>query len=419
MSTPFAAGRKRLRFLIGALAVLLLIGQQGRAESPAFALKDGDRIILLGGTFIERDQYYGYFETILTTRLPDKNLTFRNLGWSGDTVTGISRARFGPVAEGFQHIKDHVEALKPTVIIVGYGANEAFEGEAGLPQFRTELNTLLDTLVAGTHARIVLLSPIKAEKKPAPLPDPARHNADLRLYSEAIGDLAKERNMTFIDLYELVPMNDGAEIPMTDNGIHLTAYGYWRAGEILAKELGAPVQHAFVEVHLNEDGTPAKDQPKHVRDLKKTDHGVQFTATQDLLPLPAAPVATITPEPLKPRGVAIAKELPEVRYQVVVDGKPVTGPIGVEATFLVPSVGLEQVEEVRSLINAKNRQYFYRWRPQNETYLFGFRKHEQGQNAREIPEFDPIVAELETRIATLRTPKPHTYELICEGEVAR
>ena len=35
--------------------------------------------------------------------------------------------------------------------------------------------------------------------------------------------------------------------------------------------------------------------------------------------------------------------------------------------------------------------YFYRWRPQNEIYLFGFRKHEQGNNAgSEIPLFDPL-----------------------------
>jgi hypothetical protein len=45
---------------------------------------------------------------------------------------------------------------------------------------------------------------------------------------------------------------------------------------------------------------------------------------------------------------------------------------------------------------------FNRYRPQNETYLFGFRKHEQGQNAREVPLFDNLVLEAEKRIAELR-----------------
>ncbi len=79
----------------------------------------------------------------------------------------------------------------------------------------------------------------------------------------------------------------------------------------------------------------------------------------------------------------------------------------------------DQVEALRQAIIAKNELYFYRWRPQNETYLFGFRKHEQGQNAREIPQFDPLIAAKEAEIARLRVPVAHTYELIREGEVGK
>ena len=69
------------------------------------------------------------------------------------------------------------------------------------------------------------------------------------------------------------------------------------------------------------------------------------------------------------------------------------------------------IEKLREAIIEKNRLYFHRWRPQNETYLFGFRKHEQGQNAREIPLFDPLVEAKEKEIAKLRRPVPHTYQL--------
>jgi hypothetical protein len=62
-------------------------------------------------------------------------------------------------------------------------------------------------------------------------------------------------------------------------------------------------------------------------------------------------------------------------------------------------------------IVAKNRLYFYRWRPSNETYLFGFRKAEQGKNAIEIPKFDPLIVEKEKEIAKLRIPTPHTYAI--------
>ncbi len=39
----------------------------------------------------------------------------------------------------------------------------------------------------------------------------------------------------------------------------------------------------------------------------------------------------------------------------------------------------------------KDQLFFHRYRPQNETYLFLFRKHEQGNNAVEIPQFDPLI----------------------------
>jgi hypothetical protein len=71
----------------------------------------------------------------------------------------------------------------------------------------------------------------------------------------------------------------------------------------------------------------------------------------------------------------------------------------------------EQAEQLRQAIVAKNRLYFYRWRPANETYLFGFRKGEQGQNAIEIPKFDPLIGEKEKEIAKLRVPVVHIYKI--------
>lgn len=58
---------------------------------------------------------------------------------------------------------------------------------------------------------------------------------------------------------------------------------------------------------------------------------------------------------------------------------------------------------LNAAIRKKNELFFHRWRPANWTYLFGFRKHEQGQNAGEIPKFEPLIVEWERRIAGLRT----------------
>ncbi len=67
-------------------------------------------------------------------------------------------------------------------------------------------------------------------------------------------------------------------------------------------------------------------------------------------------------------------------------------------------------QQLRQTIIAKNELYFHRWRPANITYLFLFRKHEQGQNAREIPQFDPLVEAKEKEIAKLRVTKKQVSE---------
>ena len=75
------------------------------------------------------------------------------------------------------------------------------------------------------------------------------------------------------------------------------------------------------------------------------------------------------------------------------------------APLLVKCLGLSSGKSIadsprlRSLILSKNRLFFERWRPQNEIYLFGSRKHEQGRNGAEIPQFDPLIAEMEKQIA--------------------
>jgi glucose/arabinose dehydrogenase/lysophospholipase L1-like esterase len=62
----------------------------------------------------------------------------------------------------------------------------------------------------------------------------------------------------------------------------------------------------------------------------------------------------------------------------------------------------ERIEALREVIVAKNVLWFDRSRPQNMAYIFGFRKHEQGNNAVEIPRFDSLIEKEETRIRHLR-----------------
>ena len=75
------------------------------------------------------------------------------------------------------------------------------------------------------------------------------------------------------------------------------------------------------------------------------------------------------------------------------------------------------VEPLRRSIVEKNQMYFHHWRPQNVTYLFLFRKHEQGNNAKEVEELKVIVSRLEERVFDMkRKPGKLTVELVRQNE---
>lgn len=278
------------------------------AEQQDFEFKDGDRVVLLGNTVLEREQRYAAFEPRLALALGDVKVSIRNLAWSGDTVFGHARSYFGPPEEGLQRLSAHLELLKPTVVVLCYGSELAFERLGGLPDFLTGYRNLLDLIrKQAPGARIIILSPPPLETLPPPLPDLTDANKNLSSLRDGLRKFAGSQNVYFVDLFERmggVPKPGSISKPLTENGVHYTAEGY----EVLAGKL------------LEGLGLKA----------------------------PAVPAAELAP--------------------------------------------------LRKEVLHKDELFFNRWRPQNETYLFGFRKHEQGQNAKEIPMFDPLIEQADGRI---------------------
>ncbi len=408
------SGQKSLSLLPLFTPVLFVFFSPLSLKAEDFKLSDGDRVVLIGGTLIEREQESGYWETAQTTRFPGQNITFRNLGWSGDTVFCDARAMFDRPAVGLQHLKDDLARLKPTVILVGYGMNESFDGEAGLPHFQKGLASLLDML-ASTKARIVILSPPPQEDIGWRLPDPAKHNRDLELYADALRLEAKKRCHLFVDLFNL--LRGEAQMPFprffTDNGIHFTDLGYWRSTTILEQALGAKERPWRIEIEKG--AMVRKDEGV---ELSKVESGpLRFQVKDGMLPDALSPQQPLLKgserDAMSKRLIRVSGLWPG-QYSLRIDGREVAVESAgkwADGVRLPRGPEFDQVEKLRQTIVEKNRLFFHRWRPQNETYIYGFRKHEQGQNAREIPEFDPLIVQLEKKIAELRVPVVHQYEL--------
>jgi putative heme-binding domain-containing protein len=302
-----------LLFLLSPLAILA-------QDPPTLALRDGDRVAFIGDTLIEREQYSGWIELLLTARFADRNVIFRNLGWSADTPAGDSRfglsllqAGLEPPDEGWKQLQKQIAEYKPTVAVLGYGMASSFAGDAGLPKFKADYARLLAHLKSVVpEVRFLFLSPITHEWLEG-YPNPAEHNRQLLAYGRAIEDVARKERSLFVNLSGgWTNLDVPAKKGITENGIHLKEAGYaWIAGEI-EKALGLS-------------------------------------------------------DPIKSRM----------------------------------SQGIPGYPDVLAVILRKNEFFFHRSRPANMAYIFGFRKREQGQNAVEMPQFDPMIAAEEKKIREL------------------
>lgn len=176
----------------------------GSAPAPAsgdLRLNQNDYVAIIGNATADRMQHHGHLETLIHAKFPWHNLTFRNLAVAGDEIAWRHRS------QDFGTPDEWLTKVKADVIFAFFGFNESFKGEAGLPQFREELDRFLKDTLAKDYSgkgspRIVLFSPLAAEKhRDLNFPDPAAMNAAIARYSAAMAEVARSNNVPFVDLF--------------------------------------------------------------------------------------------------------------------------------------------------------------------------------------------------------------------------
>jgi len=215
---------------------------QQKPTGSAVEFKQSDRVVLIGNTFAERLQHFGQFETRLQLARPELDLTLRNMGWSADEVDLMPR----PL--DFGELEDHLADKQAGIILMCFGANESFDGKAGLEDFRVGMAALLERLKGKSFdgkgpVRLVMISPTAHEKLPAPFPDPRERNAMLEIYTQEMAAFAEANGLTFVDLFHptLNLMAEHPDTRFTVNGIHFTNEGYDIVADVLAGKLGLDV----------------------------------------------------------------------------------------------------------------------------------------------------------------------------------
>ncbi|MEM7015185.1 MAG: PVC-type heme-binding CxxCH protein, partial [Verrucomicrobiota bacterium] len=190
-------------------------------------LQKGDSIAFIGNTLFDRDQDFGYFETMMHQAHPDLQLKIRNLTWSADAV-GLE-----PRPANFADTEQHLFHEKADVIFAACGFNESFAGEDGVADFKQKLTEEVTSLKSKAFngesaARVILVSPIPNENIEG-VNAADMNNENIALYADVMKAVAAEQKVGFADVFKALQATD-KPIQLTINGCHLNDHGYKRLG---------------------------------------------------------------------------------------------------------------------------------------------------------------------------------------------
>jgi len=253
---------------------LICIAAAGRADC---LLKPGDRMVFLGDSITEQRIYTRYVMDYFTLHYPGARIEFRNAGWVSDTAPG-----------GLKRLERDVLALKPTVVSICYGMNDA-----GVTSYKQSIydryigaiKELVDTLRA-KNIKVVLLSPGCVDESRASRL--AGYNATLGRFASQLVDFAAKQGIPAYDIH--APMLDvlnkakaaDPNFIMTNDGVHPQSSGHvvMAYGLLRALGCGGIVSTATI------DAAASKSTCDRCRisELKATDNEVTFTRTDDSLP---------------------------------------------------------------------------------------------------------------------------------------
>ncbi len=224
----------------------------------------GAHIMLIGNNLGSRMMEADYFETEMQLRYADSMLYIRNMCDGGNTPgfrphSGRKTPWAFPGAEKFQ-----TELAKPAdlegfveypdewltkhqadIIIAFFGYNESFQGAAGLANYKAELDAFIKHTLAQRYngksaPQLALVSPIAFENLSGKydLPNGVAENANLKMYTLAMKEVAAKNKVHFIDAY--TPSKTWLDDPKTEltiDGAQLNNAGYAQFGPFLADEV--------------------------------------------------------------------------------------------------------------------------------------------------------------------------------------
>ena len=436
---PLSFSRKPLLALLS--AVTLAAG----ALAGDFFIRDGDRVVFLGDSITEQRLYTTYLEVYALARQPAWKLTFRNVGWGGDTSWLRQRSHtdegelFAADSATQQRMVDEavgrglgrdVLPLKPTAVTVKFGMNDhsyqAFRPDIFGAYVRSQEQ--IAKVLQANGARVAFLTPQPIEDK-RPDPDKDARNQSLRKFSDGLKAVAASTGSAFVDQFDpymAMLLRERKDNPPVFIGggdaVHPGPVGHTVMAWAILKGLDAPAFMSGAEI----DGAAGKlltAQGCRVENLKVSEGTISFDRLDETLPMPidarAEPALKLAPilGDLGRYELQVSG-LPAGSYEVAIDGNAVAKLSSqdlAQGWNLTTTAGpiTEQGRELLNLVIKKNDLFFNRWR---NVQLYNFAlpawaqwPESEARRSAELARLDQQIAEQEARIDEVRRPKPHQF----------
>ena len=425
--------------------VALVVFHFVNASAAEFLIRDGDRVVFLGDSITEQRLYTTYIEAYALTRHPNWKLTFRNVGWGGDTSWLRQRAHpdekqlfAADEASQQKMVEDSVGRglgrdvlpLKPTFVTVKFGMNDHSYQPFREDIFRAYVRsqTEIAKVLGANSARVAFLTPQPIEDK-RPDPDKDARNQSLRQFSDGLKDVAAKSRASYVDQFDpfmKILLRERASNPQgyigDGDAVHPGQVGQTLMAWAVLKGMGASAAVSSAEIDTAGEKVKATEGCR-VHGLKVSDGTVSFDRLDEALPMPVDKRAEAA---LKLAPVLEDLNRYELRisglaggdYDVTVDGE-LAGKVSAEELAKgwnlanAPGPITKQAREVLRLVFDKNNVFFHRWR---EVQLYSLPNWAQGpeveaMRAAELAKTDKQIAELEGQIDKARQPISHHFEI--------
>lgn len=356
-----------MRSIFAGLALVCFSLLASPLVAEDFFFRDGDRVVMIGDSITEQHLYSNYVEMWVTTRFPQWNITFRNVGIGGDRSTG-GNGRFA---------RD-VKSNNPTAMTVDFGMNDGGYKPFDEPGFKTYMGGLQgmadQAKAAGVRVAWATPQPLdNADQGPNAL---TAYNLTLEKYSEGVKTIAEKNGGLFVDQFHpYLAVLDKARAagPKYDritagDAVHPGPPGQALMAFAILEGLHFPKQVSSVEINLA-DGPKANATNCRVTELARDGDGVRFVREDQSLPFfpeDARPILKWAPllEKANDYGLKVTGLKPG-KYAVDLGGKKVAEytadelakGVNLADAALTTGPVADQVKAVKSAIEAKNKFY--------------------------------------------------------------